>query len=136
MWGGSENYMYSPTFSRFNEKINGAYWNTSMVVIKCYKHLNFNPPENKCRNQWILGFAQDFQTIPMSGSISDAQPLASRTGQPWMLSATPGLFQTIYGTGWSIGIPILDYCNPQDTKDRKKISHKIINHQGFWTLLM
>ena len=67
--GGSENDMYSPTFSRFNEKINGACWNTSMVVIKYYKHLNFNPPENKCRNQWILGFAQDFQTTPMSASI-------------------------------------------------------------------
>ena len=43
--GGSENDMYSPTYSRFNEKINGGYWNTSMVVIECYKHLNFNPPE-------------------------------------------------------------------------------------------
>jgi hypothetical protein len=79
--GGSENDMYSRTFSRFNEKING-YWNTSMVVIKCYKHLSFNPPEKKSINQWILGFAQHFQTTPISASIFDAQPLASRTGQP------------------------------------------------------
>jgi hypothetical protein len=41
----------------------------------------------------------------------------------------------IYYTGWFLGIPVLDYYNPQWLWRVEKIRELIINQQGFETLL-